>query len=152
MLGWCWPSVYDAGRASVQHWANTSCLLGLSPPDKHLPLSATFSWTKPCYWIRARSPALCLRGENTQVYFWHPSCRMPLGISTLWSQYPTYFIRFLLWIAYLINVLKYRFILKRCNSNCDAIVNTIIRYAAKKYFQIYFFYLAIHKTNVHHWA
>ena len=25
MLGWCWPSIYDAGPASAQHWFNVSC-------------------------------------------------------------------------------------------------------------------------------
>ena len=29
MLGWCWPTVCDAGPASNQHWFNASCLLGL---------------------------------------------------------------------------------------------------------------------------
>ena len=29
MLGWCWPIVYDAGPTSAQHWANTSCWLGV---------------------------------------------------------------------------------------------------------------------------
>ena len=30
MLGYCWPTVCDAGPVSNQHWFNTSCLLGLS--------------------------------------------------------------------------------------------------------------------------
>ena len=28
MLGWCWPTVYDAGPTLAQYWANVSSLLG----------------------------------------------------------------------------------------------------------------------------
>ena len=27
MLGWCWPTVYEAVPTSAQHWANASCFL-----------------------------------------------------------------------------------------------------------------------------
>ena len=30
VLDWCWPSVVDGGTTLVQHWANVSCLLGMS--------------------------------------------------------------------------------------------------------------------------
>ena len=28
MVGWCWPTVFDAGQTLTQHWVNVSCLLG----------------------------------------------------------------------------------------------------------------------------